>query len=366
MVIKRSSAREVATLLAALEGDDRVARETAVARLSVIGTRAVDGLLRTLTASQLPSARAAALTALDAIDDPRVVGAAFTGLGDVAPEPRAVAVGMLHRLLESRHDREVLDRLVPIALDKTATDPVRLAALDALSGLPPEILHPLEQALATDESTAVRERVASTPHPTASPKGSAAVSVVDIPDASAVLLAAAERDDVDDPDDLRQAVNQVGADVPLTTLHRLVERIRARESAVGHAPARLAWMTARSAVHQVLASRGSTVALYDLRDTIESADTGVPVEMLAAIETIGDRSCLEPIAAAFVRLSGKDDGAEGGRARRGSAGTRTWWRDHLAVAFRAIVARENLGERSPLTKRIRSRWPEAAKALFGR
>ena len=47
-------------------------------------------------------------------------------------------------------------------------------------------------------------------------------------------------------------------------------------------------MTARAAAHQVLAARGSTVALYDLRETVESGEPA-PVEMLAALEVIGDR-----------------------------------------------------------------------------
>ena len=42
-----------------------------------------------------------------------------------------------------------------------------------------------------------------------------------------------------------------------------------------------------------------------------------------------------------------------------------WWREHLAVAFRAIAAREKLNERHAVTKRIRARWPHAAQALLG-
>ncbi len=54
MTITRSSAREVTALLADLESGTDAVRETAVARLSVIGTRAVAGLLGLLGASGVP------------------------------------------------------------------------------------------------------------------------------------------------------------------------------------------------------------------------------------------------------------------------------------------------------------------------
>jgi hypothetical protein len=34
-----------------------------------------------------------------------------------------------------------------------------------------------------------------------------------------------------------------------------------------------------------------------------------------------------------------------------------WWREHLAEAFRAIVAREALTRRHPALKLILERWP---------
>ena len=35
----------------------------------------------------------------------------------------------------------------------------------------------------------------------------------------------------------------------------------------------------------------------------------------------------------------------------------TWWRDHLARAFREIVAREKLTRRHGALKKIEKRWP---------
>jgi hypothetical protein len=119
-------------------------------------------------------------------------------------------------------------------------------------------------------------------------------------------------------------------------------------------------MTARAAAHQVLAARGSTVALYDLRETIESGEPA-PVELLAALDAIGDRTCLEPIAAAYARAGATAPG----RTRSGDTVAPDWWRDHLAAVFRAIVAREKLSERHALARRIRARWPTAAASLLG-
>jgi hypothetical protein len=137
-----------------------------------------------------------------------------------------------------------------------------------------------------------------------------------------------------------------------------VEGTRAREGAVEDPARRAGWMTARAAVHLALAERDSRVALYDLRETIER-EPAVPVEMLSALERIGDASCLEPIAAAYVRSSKP----AGGQAPATAASS--WWRQHLAGAFRTIAAREKLTERQAITKRIRSRWPDAALDLLG-
>ena len=61
-------------------------------------------------------------------------------------------------------------------------------------------------------------------------------------------------------------------------------------------------------------SRGSRLALYDLRDSLLETER-LPVAFLAALEEVGDASCLEPLAAAYDA------------SPRGSD---PWWRDHLA------------------------------------
>ena len=106
----------------------------------------------------------------------------------------------------------------------------------------------------------------------------------------------------------------------------------------------------RGAVHQALAARNSRLALYDLRDSLLEPDR-LPVAFLAALEEIGDATCLETLAAAYEASS-----------RSGDA----WWREHVAAAFRAIMQREGLTRRHAAVKRTMARWPDAAADLIGR
>jgi hypothetical protein len=108
-------------------------------------------------------------------------------------------------------------------------------------------------------------------------------------------------------------------------------------------------MTTRAAAHAVLAGRGSRIALYDLRETLEAAGDPLPVEFLTALTEVGDATCLEAIAAAYTKA----------RSTRGD----DWWRSHLADAFRAIVKREKITKRHAVMKKIEKRWPQAAGGL---
>ena len=88
---------------------------------------------------------------------------------------------------------------------------------------------------------------------------------------------------------------------------------------------------ARGAVHAALARRGSRVALYDLREAFDGAQTPLPLDFLTAVTAIGDASCLEPMARAWST------------APPGEA----WWRDRLADAAADIVSRLSLTGRNP-------------------
>ena len=93
-------------------------------------------------------------------------------------------------------------------------------------------------------------------------------------------------------------------------------------------------------MHAALARRGSRVALYDLREAFDAAQEPLPLDFLTAVTTIGDASCLEPMA----------------RAWAAAAPTEKWWRDRLAEAATDIMHRTRLSGRSALMKRIRAKW----------
>jgi HEAT repeat protein len=102
---------------------------------------------------------------------------------------------------------------------------------------------------------------------------------------------------------------------------------------------------ARAAAHQALGARGSRVALYDLREALESKLDPLPLGMLVALGQVGDTSCLEPLAAAAGRTASD------------------WQRDHLLDAARRIVRRERLTRRQAVVRRLVARHPWLALAF---
>jgi hypothetical protein len=172
------------------------------------------------------------------------------------------------------------------------------------------------------------------------------------------LNAAAEGGLPDDPAAVRDALVQAAHRVALPRVHRILERIREREAAEPAGSRRAEWTRARGAAHVVLANRGSRLAVYDLRESLESAVAPLPVDFLAALSRVGDVSCLEPIAVAYAR------------SRRPAREHHDWWRAHLADAFRAIVAREKVTRRHrtvmKLAKRSRGTLEELWPGRSGR
>ena len=329
MAVRPSLASDLTRLVHDLVEEDAVRRESAAARLAVIGDRAVPRLLEVagdLTAPE--AARAAALGALAAIADARALALAVQlsgGGGDVA----LAAVDVLGALVHGTGaaSTAAFDRLAELALSQTASADLRVVALSALDGLPERLLRPLYEALTVDPSSRVVARIVRTQ---AGAMLSLAELVERLPDDPAVMSAAIAEDN--------------GA-TKLPTLKRAVDAVRARETSASADDGRQrAWVTVRGQLHQEIAARQSRLALYDLRETIHGAEGPLPVGFIGAVTTVGDVSCLEPLASAWTASS-----SEGER----------WWRDHLADAFRAIVLREKLTRRTPAVRRILERHPAA-------
>jgi hypothetical protein len=310
-----------------LSSGEPLRRETALARLAVIGARAVTKLSALAQNGESPGpARLAALQALEAIGDPRSLGPALN-LAERDDEIGVAAIGVLGAIARLRDARatRAFDRLAALVLDREARADRRLAGLAALEGLSERLLSPIYKALAAD------------PNPRLNARGTRRAAGATVP--LEVLL---ERPLPDDPGLITAVIREEGESAKVTTLRRAVEAIRDRER--GATSARQAeWTAARGLVHQALAARASRLALYDLRETLEHANGLLPVGFLAAAAAIGDGTCLEPLAAAWVQSAAGD----------------RWWRDHLAEAFRAIVRRERLNRRHQIFRRILERWPSA-------
>jgi hypothetical protein len=337
VVIRRSSAGEIRRLIEQLTGDDPLARAAASARLAVLGPRAVPGLVAALDREPASSDRARILRTLDAIGDPRAFAPAARIVDDGDGEVAIAAVTLLRALLRSADAplaNAAFERLTAVALDATRVEPVRAAALEAISGLEPATTVEVLRALEEDPSPVIR-RAATHPG-----------DVAGRPE-SLTQLAAATR--CPDPDTLRARLAAEGTQLPLSVLGRLVDAFRAREAAETVAPRRTKWQAARAAVHQALAARGSRLALYDARESLATVPGPLPVGFVAALERIGDASCLDAIAAAYLRARQARDG---------------WWAEHLAAAFRAILRREHLTRRSPSVRHVIARWPGAAAELL--
>lgn len=291
--------------------------EAAAARLVVLGARAVPHVLQSLTASgsdteaarlvavlgQLPPSRDVVVALDAALHDPRrpVSTAALAAWGALLSAANAAVAA------------QALDRLTAIALDGTLDGEPRARATGWLAALPGDEIRPLLARLAADPVPEVR--LAAT-----SQRDTAAESPFS-PGAG--------------PDVVRQFVHASGNTAPLPDLHRLV--VLARERAAAAPVEAPEWTAARAAVHQALAQRGSTVALYDLREMLLRGDAPLPVAALSALATVGDASCVDAMAEAYDRL---DD---------------QWTREQLARALEAIVARERPARRPAVVKRLSGR-----------
>jgi HEAT repeat protein len=335
VAIRTSSAKEIDGLITDLASDRALARETAIARLTVIGARAVDRLISLVdTADRGAVARVAALRALEGLVDPRAIEPALRAAGDADLDVAGAGVAVIRTFVIGRHSVAAVDGLAAIGLNRSASETIRLEAIDALGDLDPATLQPLWQALAGDPNPHIRARTpqGKQGQSRGSPRPSSLSGLEQ-------LVAIAGQGLPDDPELLCRLLTTDGAAVSPSELHRIIERVREKEGTA--APARRAWWTrARGCAHVALAKRSSLLGVYDLREALEGATAPLPVEFLAALALIGDASCLEAVAIAYTRATDR------------------WWREHLADAFHAIVARKRLSRRHAVLKKIQKRSPE--------
>jgi HEAT repeat protein len=92
-------AGEVARLVEQLGDAQAIRRDAAVARLRVIGARAVPALARVVESSAPPLQRAAALAALEGTDDPRALKSAQRAVATAETSVAIAAVAVLRSWL---------------------------------------------------------------------------------------------------------------------------------------------------------------------------------------------------------------------------------------------------------------------------
>lgn len=310
-----------------------------MARLIVAGPRAVTRLAsaandRTAT----PLARLAALRALEASGSPLALDAALRALDDPDFGVAEAAIGVMRQFVDGERGVSVVDRLASAAIDRGRPDSVRVAAFKALGDLQPATLDPLVGALTNDPSPAIRALVAPRQEP-ARPTGPLAI-----------LQRAVAGAPPHDPAILRVALGRMAGRLSLPDLAALIDVVRTRERTSSPA-LQPAWMAVRASAHAALARRGSRLALYDLRETLEAASGPLPVEFIATLVAVGDATCLEAIAPAYARVTTAE-------------GEGSWWRRHLADAFRVIVARERITRRHAAIRKIEKRWTASLQDLW--
>ena len=334
MAIKASSSRQIDALVTDLASADAVKREAAIARLTVLGARAVERVAALAGSTAAGPARAAAFRTLEGIADPRAFEPALHALADADQGIAIAAIAVVRLFVRSGQAAAAVDRLTAVTLDRRRPEPVRLAALRALRDLEATTIAPLLKSLSADPSQAIRGAAAAPP--------AQRVTERDPLDA---LAQAANEGLPDDPDAIRLAIAQAGGIAPLPHLLKIVERVRDREGSTAGGRRGDNWAPVRASAHVALAERGSRLGVYDLRESLERSRTPLPVEFLTALSLAGDASCLESIVRAHT--DARD----------------AWWRDHLAQAFQAIVARERLTKRHAALRRVEQRWPGALKRL---
>jgi hypothetical protein len=342
VTIRKSAAAEIEHLIRDLCGADAVARETAGARLAVIGVRGVPHLIAAFGHTRSAVARAAILKVLEASPDRRGADLAIEQLhaAEADPKVRSAATALLGGHLDGEESPRALDALSAVALDADRPDTLRLQAIDVLERALPHVLKPLRKRLAKDGSAAVRSWAS---------RGAAVAGAAIDPRAALESVAAGE---AADPSLLRDLVPAGSPDAPVPTLHRVIEIARAQEDGAPAAADRLEWRAVRGSVHLALAQHGSRVAVYDLRETLAGAAEALPAGFVEAAALVGDRSCLEPMAEALARCPAALD-------RRDQQ-----WRDDLLRAGRAIVTRERLTRRHAVIRKIARVSPGVANALL--
>jgi len=295
-------------------GDPRASRrDSAVARLTLLGERALPPLLASLPAATAPT-RLGALTVLGSLRDARALPAVLRLVGDADtrvaclaaevaashPDPRTI--GPLSRALASSrpslrraaasalvalHAAGVVEALAPLLerlFDEREEASLRGLALDAVSLLRPRQRRPILERLGAPAHPELARRIARLRGPLA-PRREAERTNEPAPEGPAAI----------------------------PRLRRLIDELGDRLAA-GEPPDRIAEEKARA--HLALAALRSRIAIHDLREMLEARPCLAAAPLLEAAGRLADPtlipgvvglaaevpSLFEPCAAVFVTV----------------------------------------------------------------
>ena len=325
MPILPSARKRIQELLERLESPTSAERQSAIARLTLLGPRAIphlqaflgrasstgrlagvevlesvggpeslDGVL-SLTAdpSEEVARRAVEAASASACAEPRAAEALRAVLASGSASRRRAAVqglGHLHR----RGVVEAVEPLLGVLLDGDEEETLRLEALESLSSLDRRSLLPALQTLATDRSPAVvqaAEALAGRRPGARSTESRSSVREVNLSTELARLTApgtpAAEVTAI------VAALVKGRSPALLTLLRRRLEAVSESASATGAEMA----ARAKARIHLALGALGSRIALHDLREMLRARPLYAAHELLAAADLVGDASLVPALAA---------------------------------------------------------------------
>src|SRR5215472_7749336 len=160
-------ARSTDTLITELASASEASREAAIARLAIVGPRAVDRLVEFASSTSSSAGRVAALTALERIGDWRALAAALPLAADSDVEVALAAIAVAAAFVRDRQGVQAIDRLTALAVDESRPSSIRAAAVEALRPLGASTIRPLVERLSSDPAlkfaapAAMRTRVAA-------------------------------------------------------------------------------------------------------------------------------------------------------------------------------------------------------------
>jgi HEAT repeat protein len=361
-----SAGKRIKEWLRRLESPVPAERESAVARLTLLGPRTLPHLEEFLGEAHA-AGRLAALDLIERLGEaralPAVLGLTTSDDDQVArralevaagfPEPQtaralravlagapstrraaaAQALGQLHRLGLV----DAVEPLLDLVLDAEEDEAIRLGALEALSSLDARALRPALLALGKDKSPVLVRAAAllggrRSAGKIAEPSSSAEADV-------STLLArlTSPRTSPAEVETVVAALVERRSPALLALLGRRLTEIG------GGAPTR-ATAQAKARIHLALAALGSRIALHDLRELLKARPVHAALDLLTAAGRAGDASLVPALAAL--------------------AADEPLLAEAAAPALRAIVEREKLRRTSRVIANLRPEHQAALNALW--